>query len=69
MTQALTETEQRNLRTVEGVHPSWNRGDVEGVLAYYDDDMEGGFGHGRLQDLQGVADGRQRISQLVSQHG
>ena len=39
MTQALTETEQRNLRTVEGVHPSWNRGDVEGVLAYYDDDI------------------------------
>jgi steroid delta-isomerase-like uncharacterized protein len=35
--QALTDVEQRNLRTVEAVHPAWNRGDVEGVLAHYDD--------------------------------
>jgi steroid delta-isomerase-like uncharacterized protein len=37
MSQALTETEQRNLRTVEGVHPAWNLGDIEGVLAHYDE--------------------------------
>jgi steroid delta-isomerase-like uncharacterized protein len=35
----LTDSEQRNLNTVDGVHPFWNRGDIEGVLAYYDDDI------------------------------
>ena len=35
----LTDLERRNLDTVQGPHASWNRGDVDGVLAYYDDDI------------------------------
>jgi steroid delta-isomerase-like uncharacterized protein len=33
----LTDVEQRNLETVRGPHPAWSRGDIEGVLAWYDD--------------------------------
>jgi steroid delta-isomerase-like uncharacterized protein len=39
VTEALTETEQRNLRAVTGVHPFWDAGDLDGVLAFYDDDI------------------------------
>jgi steroid delta-isomerase-like uncharacterized protein len=35
----LTDVERRNLETVRGPHSSWNRGDVDGVLAYYDDEI------------------------------
>lgn len=35
----LTETEERNLRTVTDVLPSWNAHDVEGVLAFYDPEI------------------------------
>src|SRR5436190_2547331 len=38
-TQALTETELRNLAAVSDVHPFWNRGDVDGVLEFYDDEI------------------------------
>lgn len=37
--QPLTETEQRNLRSVTDVLQYWNRQDLEGVLAYYDDSI------------------------------
>jgi steroid delta-isomerase-like uncharacterized protein len=39
VTRELTETEQRNLRSVTDVLPYWNRQDIEGVLAYYDDSI------------------------------
>ena len=35
----LTDSEQRNLRTFRSVHPFWNAGDVDGVLAFYDDEI------------------------------
>jgi steroid delta-isomerase-like uncharacterized protein len=35
----LTETEQRNLRSVTDVLQYWNRQDLEGVLAYYDESI------------------------------
>ncbi len=37
--QELNETEQRNLRSVTDVLQYWNRQDLEGVLAYYDDSI------------------------------
>ena len=37
VTRELTETEQHNLRAVTDVLPYWNRQDIEGVLAYYDE--------------------------------
>ena len=39
MSRALTDAEQRNLRTFADVHRYWNTGDVEGVLAFYDDEI------------------------------
>src|SRR5207244_6284217 len=39
VTAALSETEQRNLRSVTDVLQYWNRQDLEGVLAYYDDSI------------------------------
>jgi steroid delta-isomerase-like uncharacterized protein len=39
VTRDLTETELRNLRTVSDVLAFWNRQDVEGVLAFYDDSI------------------------------
>ena len=39
VTHELTETEQRNLRSVTDVLPYWNRQDIEGVLAYYDESI------------------------------
>ena len=39
VTAELTETEQRNLRSVVDVLPFWNRGDIEGILAFYDDEI------------------------------
>ena len=33
----LTDEERRNLETVQGPHAFWNRGDVDGVLAFYAD--------------------------------
>jgi steroid delta-isomerase-like uncharacterized protein len=33
----LTDEERQNLKTALSPHPFWNRGDVEGILAYYDD--------------------------------
>jgi steroid delta-isomerase-like uncharacterized protein len=39
VTRELTETEQRNLRSVSDVLQYWNRQDVEGVLNYYDDSI------------------------------
>jgi steroid delta-isomerase-like uncharacterized protein len=35
----LTETEQRNLRSVTDVLQYWNRQDLEGVLVYYDESI------------------------------
>jgi steroid delta-isomerase-like uncharacterized protein len=35
----LTDEERRNLETARGPHASWNRRDVEGVVAYYDDEI------------------------------
>ena len=35
----LSETEQRNLRSVSDVLQYWNRQDLEGVLNYYDDSI------------------------------
>ena len=35
----LTDVERRNLETVRGPHAFWNRGDIDGVLSYYDDDI------------------------------
>jgi steroid delta-isomerase-like uncharacterized protein len=37
--QELSETEQRNLRSVTDVLQYWNRQDLEGVLAYYDESI------------------------------
>ena len=39
VTRNLTETEERNLRSVTDVLQYWNRQDLEGVLAYYDDSI------------------------------
>ena len=39
VTTALTETEQRNLRAVADVLPYWNHGDIEGIVAFYDDEI------------------------------
>src|SRR5882724_9830192 len=39
VTAELTETEQRNLRAVVEVLPYWNRGDIEGIVAHYDDEI------------------------------
>jgi steroid delta-isomerase-like uncharacterized protein len=39
VTRELTETEQGNLRSVSNVLQYWNRQDIEGVLAYYDDSI------------------------------
>ena len=39
VTAALSATEQRNLRSVTDVLQYWNRQDLEGVLAYYDDSI------------------------------
>ena len=36
-TAELTETEQRNLRAVADVLQYWNSGDIDGVLAFYDE--------------------------------
>ena len=38
-TQVLNETELANLRTVTDVLQYWNRQDIEGVLAYYDESI------------------------------
>ena len=38
-TRELTAVEQRNLDAISGVHDYWNSRDVEGVLAFYDDDI------------------------------
>src|SRR4051794_35554403 len=35
----LTAAEERNLRTFTTVHTYWNAGDVDGVLAFYDDEI------------------------------
>ncbi len=37
--QALTATEERNLRSVTDVLQYWNTQDIEGMLAFYDDDI------------------------------
>jgi steroid delta-isomerase-like uncharacterized protein len=39
VTQPLSETELANLRTVTEVLQYWNRQDIEGVLAYYDESI------------------------------
>src|SRR6266568_2405519 len=39
VTAELSETEQRNLRSVTDVLQYWNRQDLEGVLNYYDDSI------------------------------
>jgi steroid delta-isomerase-like uncharacterized protein len=39
VTAELTETEERNLRAVADVLPYWNSGDIEGIVAYYDDEI------------------------------
>jgi steroid delta-isomerase-like uncharacterized protein len=39
VTRDLSETEQRNFRSVSDVLQYWNRQDVEGVLTYYDDSI------------------------------
>ena len=38
-TAELTETEQRNLRAVADVLEFWNSGDIEGIVAFYDDEI------------------------------
>jgi steroid delta-isomerase-like uncharacterized protein len=38
-TQTLTEIELANLRAVSDVLPYWNRQDIQGVLAYYDESI------------------------------
>ena len=38
-TQPLSDTEVRNLRSVSDVLQYWNRQDIEGVLAYYDESI------------------------------
>ena len=38
-TAELTEVEQRNLRAVADVLPFWNAGDIEGIVAFYDDEI------------------------------
>jgi steroid delta-isomerase-like uncharacterized protein len=35
----LTDAELRNLEVASGPHPAWNRGDVDGVLDWYDDEI------------------------------
>ena len=39
VTSALTETEERNLRSVSDVLHYWNTHDVEGILEFYDDEI------------------------------
>jgi steroid delta-isomerase-like uncharacterized protein len=38
-TRGLTDVERLNLDAVFGVHDYWNRHDLEGVLAFYDDEI------------------------------
>ncbi len=38
-TAELTETEQRNLRAVVDVLEFWNSADIEGIVAFYDDEI------------------------------
>ena len=38
-TRELTDVERRNLDVAFGVHEYWNRGDVEGILEAYDDEI------------------------------
>lgn len=38
-TRELTDVERRNLEAVFGVHDYWNRGDLDGVLEFYDDEI------------------------------
>ena len=38
-TAELTETEQRNLRAVADVLQFWNAGDIDGIVAFYDDEI------------------------------
>jgi steroid delta-isomerase-like uncharacterized protein len=57
----LTDSEQRNLDTVDGVHPFWNRGDIEGVLAYYDDDIT--WNNVALEE---VYDGKAAVGQFLT---
>jgi steroid delta-isomerase-like uncharacterized protein len=39
VTNELTEVEQRNLRSVADVLQFWNSGDIEGIVAFYDDEI------------------------------
>ena len=39
VTAELTEVEQRNLRSVADVLQFWNSGDIEGIVAFYDDEI------------------------------
>jgi steroid delta-isomerase-like uncharacterized protein len=39
VTNALTETEERNLKAVSDVLQFWNTHDVEGILTFYDDEI------------------------------
>jgi steroid delta-isomerase-like uncharacterized protein len=39
VTAELTETEERNLRSVADVLQFWNAGDIEGIVAFYDDEI------------------------------
>lgn len=40
LTAPLTDTEERNLRAVSDVLHYWNTGNIEGVLTFYNDDIE-----------------------------
>ena len=35
----LTDVEERNLKSVADVLPFWNKGDIEGILSFYDDEI------------------------------
>jgi steroid delta-isomerase-like uncharacterized protein len=39
VTNALTETEERNLKTVSDVLQFWNTHDIDGILDFYDDEI------------------------------
>jgi steroid delta-isomerase-like uncharacterized protein len=39
VTNELTEVEQRNLRSVSDVLQFWNTADIEGIVAFYDDEI------------------------------
>jgi steroid delta-isomerase-like uncharacterized protein len=61
VTSALTETEERNLRSVTDVLQYWNTHDIEGILDFYDDEIVW-----KNIGLEETYDGKQQVRDFLA---